>query len=93
MRVGVIGLAGVGRTHVSKWSKIAESVSICDPNPTVLAQITKSYQINGYTNVEQMLETENLQAISIFTPPKSHLSITRQSAARGIHVFHENSDL
>ena len=71
MRVGVIGLAGVGRTHINKWSEIAELVSVCDLDSTVLAQVTKSYQINGYTNVEQMLDKEDLQAISVCTPPKS----------------------
>ena len=50
MRVGVIGLAGVGRTHISKWSEIAELVSVCDLDSTVLAQITESSQINGYTS-------------------------------------------
>ena len=53
MRVGVIGLAGVGRTHISKWSEIADLVSVCDLDSTVLAQITESSQINGYTSVEQ----------------------------------------
>ena len=89
MRVGVIGLAGVGRTHISKWSEIAELVSVCDLDSTVLAQITESSQINGYTSVEQMLDKEDLQAISICTPPKSHLSITQQAADRGIHVLCE----
>ena len=89
MRVGVIGLAGVGRTHISKWSEIADLVSVCDLDSTVLAQITESSQINGYTSVEQMLDKEDLQAISICTPPKSHLSITQQAADRGIHVLCE----
>ena len=89
MRVGVIGLAGVGRTHISKWSEIADLVSVCDLDSTVLAQITESSQINGYTSVEQMLDKEALQAISICTPPKSHLSITQQAADRGIHVLCE----
>jgi len=89
MRVGVIGLAGVGRTHISKWSEIADLVSVCDLDSTVLAQITESSQINGYTSVEQMLDKEDLQAISICTPPKSHLPITQQAADRGIHVLCE----
>ena len=48
MRVGVIGLAGVGRTHINKWSEIAELVSVCDLDSTVLAQVTKSCQIRLY---------------------------------------------
>ena len=89
MRVGVIGLAGVGRIHINKWLEIAELVSVCDLDSTVLAQVAKSCQISGYTNVEQMLDKEDLQAISICTPPKSHLSITQQVADRGIHVLCE----
>ena len=79
MRVGVIGLAGVGRTHISKWSEIADLVSVCDLDSTVLAQITESSQINGYTSVEQMLDKEDLQAISICTTEISPADYTASS--------------
>ena len=91
MRVGVIGLAGVGRAHVARWEAIpdAELVGVCDIVPEIAEELALKYAVEGYTNTEEMLDKENLTAISICTPPKVHLALTRMAAERGIHVLCE----
>ena len=91
MRVAVIGLAGVGRAHVDRWAKSpnAELVSVCDINPQIADEFASEYEVKGYTSTEEMLDTEDLTAISICTPPKVHLALTRMAAAGGIHVLCE----
>ena len=91
MKVGVIGLAGVGRTHVDRWATIpdAELVSVCDIVPKIAADFASKYNIKGYTSTEEMLNRENLTAISICTPPKVHLKLTRMAAQHGVHVLCE----
>lgn len=91
MRVAVIGLAGVGRAHVDRWAKSpnAELVSVCDINPQIADAFASEYGVKGYTSTEEMLDTEDLTAISICTPPKVHLALTRMAAAVGIHVLCE----
>ena len=91
MRVAVIGLAGVGRAHVDRWAKSpnAELVSVCDINRQIADEFTSEYEVKGYTSTEEMLDTEDLTAISICTPPKVHLALTRMAAAGGIHVLCE----
>lgn len=91
MRVAVIGLAGVGRAHVDRWAKNpnAELVSVCDINRQISDEFASEYEVKGYTSTEEMLDTEDLTAISICTPPKVHLALTRMAAAGGIHVLCE----
>ena len=91
MRVAVIGLAGVGRAHVDRWAQSlnAELVSVCDINRQIVDEFASEYGVKGYTSTEEMLDTEDLTAISICTPPKVHLTLTRITAARGIHVLCE----
>lgn len=91
MRVAVIGLAGVGRAHVDRWAKSpnAELVSVCDINRQIADEFASEYEVKGYTSTEEMLDTEDLTAISICTPPKVHLALTRMAAAGGIHVLCE----
>ena len=91
MKVAVIGLAGVGRAHVDRWAKSpnAELVSVCDIVPQIAEDFASEYDVKGYTSTEQMLDTEDLTAISICTPPKIHLALTRVAAERGIHVLCE----
>ena len=91
MRVAVIGLAGVGRAHVDRWAKSpnAELVSVCDINRQIADEFASEYEVKGYASTEEMLDREDLTAISICTPPKVHLALTRMAAARGIHVLCE----
>lgn len=91
MRVAVIGLAGVGRAHVDRWAKQpnAELVSVCDIVPQIVEDFAAEYHIEGYTSTEKMLDTGELTAISICTPPKTHLALARAAATRGIHVLCE----
>ena len=91
MKVAVIGLAGVGRAHVDRWAESpdAELVSVCDIVPQITDDLAPQYGIKGYTSTEEMLDTEDLTAISICTPPKVHLALTRAAAERGIHVLCE----
>jgi UDP-N-acetylglucosamine 3-dehydrogenase len=91
IKIGVIGLAGVGRAHVDRWAAIpdAELVAVCDIVPEVAAEFASKYGVNAYTSTEEMLDKENLAAISICTPPKVHLPLTQLAAERGVHLLCE----
>ena len=43
----------------------------------------------AYTDFQALLDTEELDAVSICTPPPTHRAITEQAAARGLHVLCE----
>jgi predicted dehydrogenase len=91
MRVAVIGLAGVGAVHVDRWSAVPDArlVSVCDIVPKIAQEVASKYGVKAFASAEEMLDKEDLTAISICTPPKSHLELTRMAAERGVHLLCE----
>ncbi|MBC8459211.1 MAG: Gfo/Idh/MocA family oxidoreductase [Deltaproteobacteria bacterium] len=43
----------------------------------------------AYTSAEEMMDSEELDAVSLCTPPKTHYPLTKLAAERGIHVLCE----
>ena len=89
MRVAIIGLAGVGKKHVQVFGDIAELACVCDVNPDALAKVTDGTNLKGYTDAKEMLDSEKLDAVSLATPPRSHLALTQLAAERGVSVLAE----
>ncbi|MBM4082585.1 MAG: Gfo/Idh/MocA family oxidoreductase, partial [Planctomycetes bacterium] len=91
MRIGVIGLAGVGKAHVLKFSALegATLACVCDINKEVLAEAAAKHGVPGYADAGEMLAKEKLDGVSLCTPPASHLPLTRLAAERGVHVLCE----
>jgi len=89
MRVGVIGLAGVGRKHVDVFGEIAELACVCDLNKEVLSEAVTKSGARGYDDAKAMFEQEALDAVSLCTPPASHLPLTEMAAAKGVSVLAE----
>lgn len=79
IRVGVVGFNGRGQAHISGYlgSKAARITAMCDVDTTVLdkgsAQLkNKSLQVETYQDIRKMLESKELDAVSIATPNHWH---------------------
>ena len=91
LRIAVVGLAGVGRTHVAKFQEMEqfELAAICDIYGDVLARVAADAPVATYSSAEEMFAKHDLDAVSICTPPKSHLPIAQMAAGSGVHVLCE----
>ncbi|NOZ21518.1 MAG: Gfo/Idh/MocA family oxidoreductase [Planctomycetes bacterium] len=89
MRIAVIGLAGVGKKHVQVFSEIAELACVCDLNEEVLNDTSSKFGLKGYADAKEMFEAEQLDAVSLCTPPKSHAPLTEMAAAKGASILAE----
>lgn len=91
MRVAVVGLAGVGRVHVDRWSRSdkANLVAVCDIQPEIAQDTADRMGVASYLSVHNLLDSARPDAISVCTPPKSHLPIASAAARRGVHVLVE----
>ncbi len=91
MRIGVIGLAGVGKVHVGRVSDMesAELACVCDVVPDIAQQTGEKYGVKSYTSAEEMFENEELGGVILATPPKAHYPLTRMAAEKGVHVLAE----
>ena len=91
IRVGVIGCGDISHSHLRSYAKSgrAQIVAVADPIQAVAEARAQEYGANAFTDCADMLRTEELQAVSICTPPPSHREITEQAAAHGLHVLCE----
>ena len=91
IRVGVIGCGDISHSHLRSYatSGRAQIVAVADPMQAVAAARAQEYGAHAFTDYADMLRTEELQAVSICTPPPSHRAITEQAAKHGLHVLCE----
>jgi len=79
IRVAVIGFNGRGRDHIKEWIKMdgVRLTALCDVDSTVLGAGVKQCADKGatvepYTDIRKLLESKNVDAISIATPNHWH---------------------
>ncbi len=91
LRVGVVGLAGVGRQHIRCILSLdaLELAALCDIDPGVLAATEAPAGVRRLADVREMLGAGGLDAVSICTPPASHPEIAEAAAQAGCHVLCE----
>ncbi|HTL51458.1 MAG TPA: Gfo/Idh/MocA family oxidoreductase, partial [Planctomycetota bacterium] len=89
MRVGVIGLGGMGRGHVRvlKRLKIVTDVIGCDLNEAVRKAAAKD-KILITASVAELIAAAP-QAVFVVTPPAHHAACIRACFEAGIPVFTE----
>jgi predicted dehydrogenase len=91
MRFAVIGLAGAGRQHIHQVLTIEglELAAVCDVDAGILAAAEVPESVARFASTEKMLDQVALDAVTLCTPPASHLPLTRLAAARGCSVLCE----
>jgi predicted dehydrogenase len=91
MKVGIVGCGYVSGLHVNAWRDIGASVSaVCDLNEKTATQFAGKWRIpSHYTSFSEMLQSENLFAVSICTPPQFHTNLAIEALESGCHVVVE----
>jgi len=91
MKVGIVGCGYVSGLHVNAWRDIGASVTaVCDLNEKTAMEFAKKWRIpSHYTGFSEMLQNENLFAISICTPPQFHANLAIEALESGCHVVLE----
>ena len=92
IRIGVVGCGRISANHLRAISQFAEDfelVSACDIDEAALQQVKQDYGINGYADLHQMLESENLDAVVLCTPSGLHPRQAILAAQHGVNVISE----
>jgi len=91
LRIAVIGL-GMGKMQIDKFRETgsADVVAVCDTDRERLDDIAQRYEVNGtYTDMDDMLTAEKLDAVTIATPNYTHHPLTLKALDSGLHVLCE----
>jgi predicted dehydrogenase len=90
LKVGVIGL-GLGKLHVASYSarETVGRLVICDSNPEILEIVQDSFPKikKAYTDLDAMLEREDLDIVSVTTPDHLHRPHAVKCLKAGCHVL------
>ena len=92
IRIGIVGCGRISKNHfasIEKHSENLELVSVCDNNSEVLKNHQEKYQVNGYLSLDEMLNKEQLDIVSICTPSGLHSEQAIKIAEKGVHVLSE----
>jgi len=89
-RTAVVGAGWFGRAHIRNFDNLSDLVGICDTNETKIEPLAKQYDgVNVYTNVDDLIKNESIDAVSIVTPPKYIPEIAKKFADAGIDILME----
>lgn len=92
LRVGVVGLGWAGRQHLNSYLNLTgvEVVALAGMERQVLTQLAEEHHIERtYDRWEDLVAKEELDAISVATPPHLHAPITVAALEAGMHVLSE----
>lgn len=91
VKIGVIGAGYMGQNHSRILSSLENSslTSICDIDKKKTEIISKQYKLNSYSNIDDLLDKEDLDAISICLPTSLHFEVARKALKKQVAVFLE----
>ncbi|MGV3771710.1 MAG: Gfo/Idh/MocA family protein [Verrucomicrobiales bacterium] len=96
IRVGVVGFKGRGGSHINEFSKMkgVRLAGLCDADESVLksgaAQLdSKGIKVATFKDVRQMLDSKEIDVISVATPNHWHALMTVWGCQAGKDVYAE----
>ncbi len=92
LKVGVVGAGFAGRSHMGGYKKVddAELIAVCDVGKERADEAAEKYGIpNVFTDYEEMLKLDELDAISVCLPNVMHMPATVAGLEAGKHVLCE----
>mgnify|MGYP005946234029 CR=1 FL=1 len=93
LRFGVIGLGRMGYYHtvnISRHLRDAELVAVCDLSEARARDVAKELSVGSwYTNYNEMLKQEQLDAILITNTAAAHCQTIEDACRAKVHIFCE----
>lgn len=91
LKIGVAGLGRIGKIHLENILQIdsVEVIAVMDPNIKELDYAKNKGVKITYEKFDDLIKTNDLQAIIICTPTSTHADYVEIAAKNNIHVFCE----
>ena len=90
MKVGLIGIGGMGNVHFNCYKKMAGvEIAVADIRVDMAKEKVKDDSIPVYASYEKMIEKENVDFVDICTPSYLHADMAVYALEHGLHVLCE----
>ena len=91
VRIGVVGLGGMGQGHIMRIKDIpeAELTAVSDIDPQVTKKVAGENKVPGFPDYKKLLESTLIDAVLIATPHYFHPEIGIAAMGRNIHCLSE----
>jgi UDP-N-acetylglucosamine 3-dehydrogenase len=91
LKVAVIGVGAMGIHHVRNYASLpnARIVAVCDQNSSLGNSIAKEYNTKFYSDYNQLIENEDVDAVSIVVPTSLHTKVALTCIKKNISVLIE----
>jgi UDP-N-acetyl-2-amino-2-deoxyglucuronate dehydrogenase len=92
IRIAIVGCGRISKNHfasIEQHNDELDLVAICDINQTVLAEHAKNYKVPAYRDMEEMLDSEQLDLVALCTPSGIHPDQAVLAAKHKVHVMTE----
>ena len=92
LKVGVVGAGFAGRAHMQGYKNVedADLIAVCDVGKERAQEAAEKHGIpNVFTDYEEMLKLDELDAISVCLPNVLHMPVTVAGLEAGKHVLCE----
>lgn len=92
IKIAIVGCGRISGNHfgsINQHKDEFELVAICDTNPIVLAEHAEKYKVHAYNDMEEMLESEQIDLVALCTPSGIHPDQAVMAAKHKVHVMTE----
>lgn len=89
MNIAVIGTGGWGKNHLRVLHEIGSLTAFCDMDQSRVKKFQDEYKVNGYQDIDNLLDKEDLDGVIICTPTSTHYEIAKKTISLGLHTFVE----
>ncbi len=88
-KVGIVGCGGIGMTHARTWNSLegAQVAAVVDMNKEKAIAAAEACKCPYFLSIDEL--PDDLDAISVVTPPAAHFAVTKRLLERGFHIFCE----
>ncbi|NCU05572.1 MAG: Gfo/Idh/MocA family oxidoreductase [Chitinophagaceae bacterium] len=89
LKIAVFGTGHLGKFHLNNWKEIegVEIVGFYDPNDKAAKAVAEKYQIQRFTDPEELMTL--CDAADIVAPTNYHFELCQMAVRKGKHVFVE----
>lgn len=92
IRLGVIGVGGMGGEHLRAAASLPEDfaiVAVCDVNVDAVRRASETFHATPYSDFRECLAREALDAVLLTLPHRLYGEVTLAALEGGLHVFKE----